>query len=103
MPPEGENPATPRRRSVLDGLRALLRPARKRRAVRFPAATVQPDPRIDGIHDRIDRLEAMVEGLQDAFYRESVRQNERMDELQRRTEPGEVGRALSDDARGRGP
>lgn len=60
------------------------------------------DPRIDDIVERVDRLEALVEGLQDSVYREARRQDERMDELHARTEPAEIAKALSDDARRRG-
>ena len=102
VPPESAGPAIRRRSGVLGRLSALLRSARERRAAPSADATARPDPRSDALHARIDRLEAMVEGLQDAVHRESVRQNERMDELQRRTEPGELRRALSDDARRRG-
>jgi hypothetical protein len=60
------------------------------------------DPRIDSIVERLDRLEALAEGLQDSVYREARRQDERMDELHARTEPSEIAKALSDDARRRG-
>jgi hypothetical protein len=51
---------------------------------------------------RIERLEAAVEGLQDAIHRETVVHDERLDELGRRTEPHQIARALSQDARERG-
>jgi outer membrane murein-binding lipoprotein Lpp len=51
---------------------------------------------------RVDALEAMVEGLQDAVDRQAKRQDERIDELARRLEPSEMARALSSDARKRG-
>jgi hypothetical protein len=44
----------------------------------------------------------VVEGLQDALYCESRRQNDRLSELRNRTEPAEMVRAISDDARKRG-
>ena len=52
--------------------------------------------------ERVNALEAMVEGLQDAVDRESRRHDDRLDELTRRLEPEELARALSDDARKRG-
>jgi hypothetical protein len=56
----------------------------------------------EDLQDRIERLERVVEGLQDALYSESRRQNDRVDELRCRLEPSEIARALSDDARKRG-
>jgi hypothetical protein len=56
----------------------------------------------EDLQDRIERLERVVEGLQDALYSESRRQNDRVDELRSRLEPSEIARALSDDARKRG-
>jgi hypothetical protein len=55
-----------------------------------------------GVHERIDGLEAMIEGLQDSVDRQARRQDERFAELARQIEPGELARALSDDARKRG-
>jgi uncharacterized coiled-coil protein SlyX len=59
-------------------------------------------PRVAEIESRLSHLEAALEGLQDAVHRESVRRNEQTAELRHRTEPGEMARALSDDARERG-
>jgi len=76
--------------SGLATLRARLRPA--------PPAPI--DLRV--VNERLDKLEAMVEGLQDSVFRESKRQTERLNELARRVEPGELARILSEDARRRG-
>ena len=54
------------------------------------------------LHERLVALESLVEGLQDAFHRETVRHGTLIDELQKKTEPSEIARALSDDARRRG-
>src|SRR5215208_5864804 len=51
---------------------------------------------------RIQRLETVVEGLQDAMHRESKRRDRETAELNRRTEPAEIARGLSEDARRRG-
>jgi hypothetical protein len=51
---------------------------------------------------RIRHLETVVEGLQDAMHRESVRRDHEIAELNRRTEPSEIARGLSEDARRRG-
>ena len=58
--------------------------------------------RVEGLEERVDQLEALLEGLQDAVYRESVRQNERIGVLEKRTQPSEISSALSRDARERG-
>ena len=41
-------------------------------------------------------------GLQDAVHRESVREGGRIEALEKRSEPAEISRALSRDARERG-
>jgi uncharacterized coiled-coil protein SlyX len=58
--------------------------------------------RIDALEGRVADLEGLVEGLQDAVHRESVRRDEQASRLERRVEPRELARALSDDARERG-
>jgi hypothetical protein len=61
----------------------------------------RPDD-LDRLTERLRRLEVLVEGLQDAVHRDSVRHEERMAELERRTQPETLAKALSDDARRRG-
>lgn len=58
--------------------------------------------RMDALEGRVADLEDLVEGLQDAVHRDSVRRDERVARLERRIEPRELARALSDDARERG-
>jgi hypothetical protein len=58
--------------------------------------------RIVVLERRVDQLETLLEGLQDAVHRESVREAGRIDALEKRTEPSEISRALSRDARERG-
>ena len=58
--------------------------------------------RIVSLEHRVAHLEELLEGLQDAVHRESVRRDEQTATLQRRTAPGEMARALSEDARKRG-
>jgi hypothetical protein len=69
-------------------------------APRAPAAG--HERRIEALEERIDRLEALLEGLQDAVHRESVREGGRIGALEKRTEPSEISRALNRDARERG-
>ena len=51
---------------------------------------------------RIEHLEAELEGLQDALYRQAVLEDEHVEELRRRTTPEQLTRDLSQDARKRG-
>jgi hypothetical protein len=50
----------------------------------------------------MEHLEAELEGLQDALYRQSVLEGEHVEELRRRTTPEQLARDLSKDARRRG-
>jgi hypothetical protein len=69
-------------------------------AVRAPAAG--DERRIEVLEERVDQLEALLEGLQDAVHRESIREGGRIGALEKRTEPSEISRALNRDARERG-
>lgn len=71
------------------------------RRSRGPAGPARKD-RLDALEARIDRLEAELEGLQDALYRQAVMEREHFAELCRRTAPGQIARDLSEDARKRG-
>ena len=65
----------------------------------------QPDldpPSLEQLSDRISHLEGVVEDLQDALHRRSVRHDEEFDELRRSTRPGAIAQALAQDARTRG-
>jgi hypothetical protein len=62
---------------------------------------LQPDD-LRRLQQRVEHLEALVEGLQDAIHRDSTRHEDRMSELERRIEPEILAKALSDDARRRG-
>jgi hypothetical protein len=57
---------------------------------------------IDALEGRVADLEVMVQGLQDAVHRDAVRRDEQAARFERRIEPRELARALSDDARERG-
>jgi hypothetical protein len=85
----------------------LGRVVQLRRGRRPPdAAPLAPaaghERRIEALEERVDQLEALLEGLQDAVYRESVREGGRIGALEKRTEPSEISRALNRDARERG-
>ena len=61
-----------------------------------------PDDRLERLEQRLRHVETLVEGLQDAVHRDSIRHEERMSQLEQKTEPDAIARALSDDARRRG-
>jgi hypothetical protein len=58
--------------------------------------------RFEALEQQVGQLEELVEGLQDAVHRESVRRDHEAAELQRQMAPEELARALSEDARRRG-
>jgi hypothetical protein len=60
------------------------------------------DNRLRGIEERLTHLEQLVEGLQDSVHREALRHDRRFAELEARTQPAALGKALSKDARDRG-
>ena len=60
------------------------------------------EPRVASLEARLEHLETALEGLQDAVYRQSVLEGRQIAELSRRTEPHEMARALSEDARKHG-
>jgi uncharacterized coiled-coil protein SlyX len=60
------------------------------------------DDRVPALERRIAHLEQMIEGLQDAVHRETLRTQSRLDEITRELEPAELTRKLSKDQRERG-
>jgi hypothetical protein len=97
-----------RKRRVLDRVVAL------RRAQPFDtlddvadAAPPEPEPApaapdLALMQDRMDALESAFEGLQDSVYRQAQRHERELAALERRLQPGEIARSLSEDARRRG-
>jgi chaperonin cofactor prefoldin len=60
------------------------------------------DSSVTELSRRVDRLEAQLEALQDAVHRDAVRRDEQQARLERKTEPDEIARSLSSEARRRG-
>src|SRR5690242_3873918 len=78
---------------------------RARRPDRAPARgplDAEVERRLQALDARMEHLEAALEGLQDAVYREAQRGDETRADLQRRTDPDRIARELSADARRRG-
>jgi len=60
------------------------------------------DARIEALERRVNQLEELLEGLQDAVHRDAMRRDEEAARLERKTQPDELARALSREARRRG-
>jgi len=60
------------------------------------------DERVRALEARVAHLESMIEGLQDAVHRRSVRTDEQLDELRKQLTPGQLSRTLSAEQRKRG-
>jgi hypothetical protein len=60
------------------------------------------EQRLEALRARVEHLEAELEGLQDAFYRQALLEQAHIGELRRRTEPQQLARDLGEDARRRG-
>ena len=78
----------------------------RRRPERRQSGPGAPDARwehrVEKLEARMQHLEAELEGLQDALYRQAVLEREHVGDLRRRTTPEQLARDLSEDARRRG-
>jgi hypothetical protein len=92
-------------RAVRGRLNRILRSGRSKSAATDPRARRSQErlaKRLENVEKRLTHLESMIEGLQDSVHRESVRQGEKIDQLQRNAEPSAIRRALSRDAQEHG-
>ena len=88
-----------------EGLIARIREISRRRPPaerRSPSTLPSNDQRLGALEERVSHLEQLLEGLQDAVHRQALRHDKRVGDLETRTEPGELSKALSKDARERG-
>lgn len=92
--------AEPTKVTITRRVRRLWR-SRKQRPSR-PALDVGWERRLQTLEARSEHLELELEGLQDAVHRRAVREDESIDELRSRTEPNQIARDLSRNARMRG-
>jgi hypothetical protein len=67
-----------------------------------PSTSALGQDDLRALEARIAHLEQLVQGLQDSVHRESTRLSKRIGELEARTQPAALGKAMSDDARQRG-
>jgi hypothetical protein len=74
-----------------------------RRQPPLPGAGVQAAPAgTETMAERLAHLEELVEGLQDAIYREAQRHDKRLAEVEAQIDPAAMATALSKHARERG-
>ena len=102
MASTGNPSGGPARRLAILGRVVQVRRGRRASDATARAPDAGHERRIQALEGRIDRLESLLEGLQDAVHRESVREGGRIEALEKRTDPSEISRALSRDARERG-
>ena len=88
------------------GVKTRLSRLWRRRGAGQRSGLGAPDPglehRVETLEARLKHLEAELEGLQDALYRQAVLEGEHVGELRRRMAPEQLARDLSQDARRRG-
>ena len=58
--------------------------------------------RIAALESRLDHLEALIEGLQDAMHRGAVRREREIQDLEQKTTPDQMSRSLAEHARQHG-
>jgi hypothetical protein len=95
-------PETERLRTRIQQLRHAFAPSESQSGTPAWPADKGDAELVRDLQARIGHLEALVQGLQDAVYRESQRQDKRMTDLEARTDPAALAAALSEDARQRG-
>ena len=63
---------------------------------------VDRERRISALEQRVEHLEALLEGLQDSIHREAIRQDKAIEALDAKTRAPEMARALGKYSRERG-
>ncbi len=103
--PKGQHAASPdytepTKLTITQRVRRLWRSGKQRSNRQAP--DIGWERRLETLEARTQHLELVLEGLQDAVHRRAVREDESIDELRRRMEPGQLARDLSRNARTRG-
>ncbi len=75
---------------------------RQRETVALEPDAVDQERRIVALEQRVEQLEALLEGLQDSIHREAIRQDKAIEALDARTQAPEMARALGKYSRERG-
>jgi hypothetical protein len=70
--------------------------------LRDPADAGRHGERIAALESRLSHLESLLEGLQDAVHRDSVRREREIQELEQKTAPARMSRSLAEHDRERG-
>ena len=102
MASSGDRSGCAGRRTAILGRVVQLGRGRRASDAGAQAPAAGHERRIELLEERVDQLEALLEGFQDAVHRESVREGGRIAALEKMSDPGEISRALSRDARERG-
>jgi predicted RNase H-like nuclease (RuvC/YqgF family) len=97
-----KKPTRPEVAAVSERVAGLWRGRGGGTEARGPEQNRRLERRIEAAETRMEHLEASLEGLQDALYRQARREDINLEELRHRTDPEWMARELSDDARRRG-
>ena len=82
---------------VLERRRLEASPAKAEDAPNAAEVVGGPEAdRIAALESRLDRLESLVEGLQDAIHRDAVRREREIDNLEQKTAPHRISRSLAE-------
>ena len=90
------------REGLIARIRQIRRVTEPSSARGRPSATREDEAELRSLEGRVAHLEQLVQGLQDSVHRESRRQGDRIADLEARTQPAELAKTLSEDARNRG-
>jgi hypothetical protein len=92
----------PERERLIARIRQIRRTAAPIEQPDRAVTAAPPQEQLHALETRIGHLEQLVQGLQDALHRDSSRHSKRLGDLEARTQPAALGKALSEDARARG-
>jgi hypothetical protein len=98
--PTQQSTQPPARLTITQRVRRLWQSLEQRSS--RPAPDVDWQRRLERLEASTEHFELVLEGLQDAVHRRAVREDESIGELRRRTEPDQIARDLSRNARTRG-